>query len=379
MAKYYSLDRILKNDASYYMVVGERSNGKTYASLKHGLTKFFKDGSQIGYIRRWGEDIKGRTGATIFDALIANGEIEKLSNGKWNGVYYYSGRYYLTKVNKDGTSVKSLDPFAYAFALSEMEHYKSSSYPWIRTIIFDEFLSRTRGLGDDEFVLFMNMLSTIIRDPSRDDVEIFMLANTVNWDSIYFKEFGIDNIRQMEQGTIDVYQYGNSKCSLAIEYCESRKTRESEINDRYFAFNNPRLKMITEGAWEMDIYPHCPCKYKPENVVFSYFINYNDELLQADVINGGYEMDEDNRRIKEQDNVYFTFIHRKTTPINDEDEDLIFSNVHSPKYNQRLNMFKPTDNLGRNIKQFFTDNRVFYQDNVVGEIVNNYMIWCSTV
>lgn len=366
MSKYYSLDRILKTNASYHMVVGERSNGKTYASLKHGLKKYFDSNcqSEIAYIRRWGEDIKGKTGATIFDALIFNHEIEKMSNGEWDGVYYYSGRFYLTRRTNDGI-IKADKPFCYTFALSEMEHYKSSSYPWIRTIIFDEFLSRTRGLGDDEFVLFMNMLSTIIRDPTRDDVEIFMLANTVNWDSIYFKEFGITNIRNMEQGTIDVYQYGNSKCTLAIEYCESRKTTQSEVNDRYFAFNNPRLKMITEGAWEMDIYPHCPCKYKPENVVFSYFINYNDELLQADII--------------QVDDGLFTFIHRKSTPIKDEDEDLVFSNVISYKPNQRLNMFRPSDNIGRRIKQFFTDNRVFYQDNIVGEIVNNYNIWCTTV
>lgn len=363
--KYYSLDRINKTGCSYRVVVGERSNGKTYASLKYGLTKYFTDGSEIGYIRRWGEDIKGRTGGTLFDALIFNGEIEKLSNGEWTGVYYYSGRYFLTKKTKDGTVIKQDKPFAYSFALSEMEHYKSSSYPWVRTIIFDEFLSRGRGLGDDEFILFMNMLSTIIRDNTRDDVEVFMLANTVNWDSVYWKEFGITNVRNMKQGTIDVYQYGDSKCTLAIEYCESTKDTRSDYNDRYFAFNNPRLKMITDGAWELDIYPHCPAKYKPQDIVFNYFIRYNDDLLQADIV--------------QVDDGYFTFIHRKSTPIKDEDEDLIFSNEYSYKPNQRMNLFRPSDNIGRNIKSFFTNNRVFYQDNVVGEIVNNYNNWCSSV
>ena len=123
--------------------------------------------------------------------------------------------------------------------------------------------------------------------------------------------------------------------------------------------------MFTEGAWELDIYPHCPTKYKPENVMFNYFIKYNDELLQADII--------------QVDDGFFTFIHRKSTPIKDEDEDLIFSNEYSYKPNQRLNLFKPEDKIGKNIKQFFTNNRVFYQDNVVGEIVNNYNVWCMSV
>ena len=36
------------------------------------------------------------------------------------------------------------------------------------------------------------------------------------------------------------------------------------IHDVYFAFNNPKLQMITSGAWEMAIYPHNKVKYKPK-------------------------------------------------------------------------------------------------------------------
>ena len=54
-----------------------------------------------------------------------------------------------------------------------MEHDKSNSYPSINTVIFDEFLTR-RFYVPDEFILFMNVLSTIIR--LRDNVKIFMLG-----------------------------------------------------------------------------------------------------------------------------------------------------------------------------------------------------------
>ena len=129
MSKYYSNKRIRETGASYYMIFGERSNGKTYSSLYTGLEKYFKDGSQIAYIRRWDEDIRGKRGATIFDALIFNGEIEKLSDGKWDSVYYYSGRWYLQRHRDDGTVIKQDTPFAYAFSLNAMEHDKSTSYP----------------------------------------------------------------------------------------------------------------------------------------------------------------------------------------------------------------------------------------------------------
>ena len=35
MSKYYTLTRILRADATYNIVIGQRSNGKTYAVLKH--------------------------------------------------------------------------------------------------------------------------------------------------------------------------------------------------------------------------------------------------------------------------------------------------------------------------------------------------------
>ena len=50
--KYYDLTKILKTNADYMIIIGERSNGKTYATLKYGLEEYFKNGSTMGYIRR---------------------------------------------------------------------------------------------------------------------------------------------------------------------------------------------------------------------------------------------------------------------------------------------------------------------------------------
>lgn len=368
--KYYRLNRIREYNASYNMIVGERSNGKSYATLERGLERYFKEGKEIAYIRRWREDVSGKNGANIFAGLVANGRISELSGGKWNSVYCYSGQYYLCnykKTAKGETKVQAFEPFAYSFALNCAEHYKSNNYPKVGTVIFDEFIPINGvGLGDQEFMLFMNMLSTIIRDPSRTDIEVYMVANTVNWDSPYFREFGLSNVRKQKQGTIEFYQYGNSYCSLALEYCESGATKESKEGDRFFAFDNPHLEMITSGAWEMEVYPHCPRKYKPKDVKYRYFLQYNDDLLQADIIKQGKD--------------YFTYFHLKSGDIKDERKDLIFTNLEiRPEYNWRLNFFKPEDNLGRTLLNFFKRNKVFYQDNVVGTIVNNYKEWCSTI
>ena len=94
--QFYSLDEILKRKAQYNVIFGERSNGKTYAVLLHGLKNFVKTGKQIAIVRRYDDDIKAGKADSFFDALVANGEIEKLTKGKYTGVSYYNRKFYLS-------------------------------------------------------------------------------------------------------------------------------------------------------------------------------------------------------------------------------------------------------------------------------------------
>ena len=175
---YYNLKEIMKYDCPYNVIYGERSSGKTYAALYYCLEQYFNHNKQFAYLRRWEEDFRGKRGASLFAPLINNGVIKKLSNGEYNSVEYYSGRFYMSNYDPDkGVRIRAPEPFGYAFALSTMEHDKSTSYPNINTIVFDEFLTRT-SYWVDEFVIFCNVLSTIIRD--RSDVKVFMLGNSVN-------------------------------------------------------------------------------------------------------------------------------------------------------------------------------------------------------
>lgn len=354
--KYYTLDAILKKNALYNVIFGERSNGKTFAVLNYALKKYFEDGSELAIIRRMDDDFKSKRGSQMFANLVNNNLVYKYSSGEYNTIDYYAGRWFLAR-NEEGKSKRSEIPFAYAFSLSTMEHDKSSSYPNIRNILFDEFTTRSYYLPD-EFVLFMNTLSTIIRE--RTGVKIFMCGNTVNKYCPYYGEMGLTHVKEMKQGTIDVYTYGESDLTVAVEYADS--TKGGKKSDVYFAFNNPKLKMITNGDWEIDIYPHLPAKYKRFEVVFIYFIEFDDELLQCEVIN--------------QNEGCFTFIHRKTTPIKDEDSDILFSNkIHSQRPNMRRRLTMPYDKIGEKIYSFYKNDKVFYQSNDVGEVVRNYLMW----
>lgn len=363
--EYYSLKEILKRKAIYYLIIGERSNGKTYAVEEYALKEYCNKGSQFGIIRRWDTDYTGKRGQEMFSNIVNNGLVKKYTKGQWTGITYFSSRWYLSKWDdKLNKRIMSEEPFAYGFALNTGEHDKMTAYPKIKNILFDEFLTRKTYLPD-EFIEFSNVLSTIIRD--RDDVTVFMCANTVNKYAPYFKEFGLTNIFNMKPGTIDLYTYGEEgKTRVAVEYCGYGEDRErpKKKSDIYFAFNNPKLNMITKGGWEMALYPHLPHKYSKENVEFTYFVSFNDSILQCEIIS--------------IDDNLFTYIHRKTTPLKELEDDLIYSDAFNANRNYRRKLTKPTSDIDKKIFWFYKNEKVFYQDNEVGEIMRNYLNWCNS-
>lgn len=111
----------------------------------------------------------------------------------------------------------------------------------------------------------------------------------------------------------------------------------------------------------MNIYPHLPHKYKPKDILLTYFIIFNEDIFQCEVI--------------EKDGNLFTFIHAKTTPLQNDD-DLVYTLDYSssPYYNR--NIMKPANKIQDRISWFYKHHKVFYQNNDIGDAVNNYLKIC---
>lgn len=361
--KYYDISHLLKDypDAYYYMAFGERSNGKTYSALNYALERYFKHGEQFAYIRRFGEDVKRKNLQTLLSAHVENGIIAELSGGTFSLVNYTGGKFIAYSYDdSNGKIVNDKQPMGYAFDLNAMEHHKSTSYPKVTTIIFDEFLSR-QGYLTNEFVLFMNTLSTIIRD--RMNVNIFMIGNTVNKYCPYFTEMGLNHVKDQKPGTVDIYTYADTGLSVVVEYCDPMAKKGGKNSDVYFAFDNPQLKMITSGSWEISIYPHLTKRYRPKDVMFNFFVIFDDTILHCEIV--------------VTDTDYFMFVHPKTTPIKDEDEDIVYTNHPNEKWNYRAGIMNQNDNFSILIRNMIGENRVFYSDNETGEVLRNYIMWSN--
>lgn len=358
-AKYWDIRPIKAIPAQYRVIYGERSNGKTYGVLKDTIEDYIKNGHQFGYLRRWPDDIKMRKMQQLFEAICANGEVSKLSDGRWNGIKYRHGKFFLIATDGEDT-VEDDRPMGFTFSISAMEHDKSIAYPGIKRIIFDEFISRLAYIPD-EFSLFMNVLSTLIRE--RDDVEIWMLGNTVSKDCPYFKEMGLRHVYRQEPGTIDTYSYrkNGQELLIAVEYTKNLASKKS---DKYFIFDNPKMEMITGGAWELAIYPHMFEKYLPKQILYTFFIEYRDVKLHCDIVEGNAGT--------------FIHVHPKTTKFQNRPEDLIYSTTTSPDNMRRMNILKPTRKIEKKILELIQAEKISFIDNETGEVFNDYLKWCRS-
>lgn len=366
MRKFYSLKRILKYHARYNMIFGKRSNGKTYAMLVHIITNYMKTGRQGVYLRRWDTDVRGLRAKKLVEHFTS-ADIKKMTNGQWNGIRYYNREYFLCNYNLEG-KVEESDPTAFMFAmcLSTMEHDKGGGYKLVQIICFDEFLARPNALGGDgyavdEFTFFMNTLSTLIRD--KEDVQIFMLGNTISQYCPYFNEMGLSqHIFKQKPGTIDCYRYGQSDMTIAVEYVAS-DTGNSKVNELYFAFDNPKLNMITTGEWELNIYPHITGKIRPKDILMKFYVKFDIHVMQGNIV---FRQDNKNE-------MPFVYFHKKTTDLLDRPKDIVFSMEPSPGQYRYIWLDKNVDRFTEKLSSLYDQRRFFYSDNSVGDIIENYI------
>ena len=131
MGMYYNYDNLFSRDFLIAFVIGERGVGKSYGAKVAMVKKFLKTGEQFIYVRRYRTELD--TALTTF----------------WNDVASYSGFEDLRlEVKKNKTLTTFLcnkKVCGYAVPLSTANIMKSTPFPSVSTIIFDEFLLDTGG------------------------------------------------------------------------------------------------------------------------------------------------------------------------------------------------------------------------------------------
>ena len=356
--KHYDIRNLLKCNSEYLIAFGEKSNGKSTAMQMLGIICYCLFDVQCVLLRLYDEDFKKGRAEKMFGG-IPKDFIEKQTHGKYDTIIYKHFAWHLAKydIEKD---LYIIDEQPFCFRQCILNAGSSFQMPKVQLILFDEFIRKdTQRNVSDEFVEYCTVVSTIKRD--KTSLQILMMGNTVNYYSIYFVEMGLKNIRNQKQGTIDTYNYGDSTLSVSVEYCDTQMGKNSESN-KYFAFNNPKLKMISNGAWQLDIYPHLPIKYKPKDFILSYYIKFDSKMFQCDIVN--------------KDMNQFTFIHDEITKTPDFNCDIIYMIEEDARPNITKNISRCQYDWQQTIWQFYPTHKVFYKTNEIGDEIHAYLKWC---
>ncbi len=247
--KWYSLDPIHKfKNIQYYMIFGERSNGKSFAVDKHILDDYFRHGKEFVICKRFADDIKMKIASTmltpLYDYVLEEYDmIIKFYNGRW-----------LCHHKDQEPKVTDCQVMGYALALNESDRVKGSQFPKVGNIVFEEFMSIGGRYLPDEINLFLNLVSTITRN--RLDTKIYMLGNAISKHSPYADALGV-RLHRLNKGEITLREFKNKKgqkTRFAIERTANVDVFDTEENIEgivYNVFGNSGLgQMISTGEFE---------------------------------------------------------------------------------------------------------------------------------
>lgn len=345
----------IKDRIKWYIGMSKRRVGKTTNFLLYGLIMYWLYGTHTYYIRQRDEMIAPRNSKKLFDTIVANGYIEKITDGKYNGVKYQAKGWYLVKRNESGDVIdECLTAFCYMQSIQSAEDVKSVlNDPLGDWIVYDEFIGSM--VYPNEFVDFFNLISTIKR--LRQSTYIFLLANTIDMYHVYFKEFCIaDEVQRMRAGDKAVVKtdIGTKIYVERIEQPEAARAQDEVDKVLYYGFPNPKLAAITGDDWAISNYQHIPAG-DYEYIYTKIYIMYSNKFVRLDIV-------------EHPELGICIFAHWATRTY--EDSIILTSDERTdPRY-----IFKTGHGrLEQILRKCFTQNRVYYATNDVGAFVDSYL------
>ena len=351
--EYYDTSKILAEGSTYNIVIGQRSNGKTYGFLEDALDEYCKNGHPSVYVRRYDESI---TTSNIFKLCTPHtNSLTIMSEGRWNAFEYKARTFYPVRISEKGAVEERGAPFLYCVGLNSWEHKKGQDRGFVKFIIFDEFLTRDTYLTD-EYAKFMNLLSSFIRD--RTGTLIIMLGNTVNKFCPYFNKFKI-NMKDIKQGFIYNFRYGET--TMSLEYCK-QSNNTSKVNKKYFDFPEKQLDMIKSGYWEICSYPRLYSGKRDEcETLGEVYIHFSEHTLKWELL-----MDEGNNVI--------SFVSPSNFDKALHSEHIFFTRDSLTLLDSKWCFGEvPKNRLTQLLWDTWKGSKIYYATDDVGDIFENWM------
>ena len=339
--KYYNISNVLKTDAEYMILLGMRSNGKSYQVKLTVLKDAYENGNTFVYLRRYREDIKQALVESYFDDI----PVESVTNGVYTNVIAWQGFLYFANVSENGKVEKGAKIGRYC-ALSEAVRYKSTTFVDCKWVIYEEFITDEIYLSDEPTKL-QQFVSTVARG---NKITVLLIGNTMSRVCPYFSEWSLKGTLKQKPGTIEVYNMHYTKPNgivetvrIAVEHCEVVDTGASMF------FGNASKQIVT-GEWDVKDAPKLPRPFKEYEKLFEMQIKYNDFLFALNML-----CDEKGK----------TYIYIYPAKELKEKERIISADFMD---NENVTTgFNPRSRTESRVIELFKQGKVCFSDNLTGE------------
>lgn len=242
------LDRVItEGNLQILILLGMRSNGKSYAAKELTVKKAYEEKQQFIYLRRYKEDVADY----LTEAYFADLDISGITKGKYSNVTVYRKAIYLSNIDEEGKVNRGVK-IGDVRSLSEGTRYKSGAYPNTKYIVFEEFV--TDGLYlSNEVEKLDQFISTVLR---QNNGCVILIGNTISRICPYFREYELVGIPKQEKGTVDIYNKvvhddvnGDYQTNVGV-YLTGTIEGASKM------FFRKNAAMINKGEWTTHDHPH---------------------------------------------------------------------------------------------------------------------------
>lgn len=368
--EYFRIDLESFFNHDYTILLSIRQDaGKTTQSLILGCVLRKCYGTVTEYIRNDEAQIRQKDIENLYNVVVKYGYIEKIF-GAYNDVEYAprSKKFVLIKRDENGDIIdRDNKPLCVVHSNENWKNIKSSyNSPEGDYIVLDEFMDTNRatyGIWSE----FMNNISTIGRpDAPGREPHVLMLGNNTDQYSFWFDDFCIsDQIYNLKFGgrIESKTDLGTTLCCSLLEASEVQKERLQTRKIRFFGFNTPKAaQFIGSSEWSGKSWPHIENKLDYDNCVFRrLYIYHRNRYIQIEVF-------------FEDAKGYYLFLHFSNAPLFD---DNIILRLDPREINEIYGMgeYAP-EKTWKKLRKIFrlrSENRAYYANNFVGEIVEDYI------
>lgn len=271
--KYYSLTRLFSHNAYFNICMSGRGQGKTFSGKKFMLDNYIKKNKQSAYMRRTVAELDDCKD-TFFKDIAPYYPDHELKVEGYEG--YIDGEVAI-----------------YFVAVSNSGNKKSTPYPDVNFILFDEYIpTKSTHSGrflKNEMILLLDMIETIFRDRETNGEiqKVLFLSNSVSYVCPLFSFFDIEpspGVRfQRFKNNLIVLELFESKAfveekknSSFGKLIQGTKYADYAIGNEVLQDTNDFIQKSKKGKWQF------LCEIKVDNMRLGIWFNLKDYTLYVD-------------------------------------------------------------------------------------------------